>query len=269
MDLISALLSGYKPLIAVIHLPPLTGSPLAVDPSYVIDNAVNEARKAAEAGVDALIVENYGDKPYAVEPRDENVALMSVVVHEVVKETGLPVGVSILRLGWRAALAVATASRASFVRINSYCEVRSSPEGILNPVAAELERFRATLPRRVLVLADIDVKHSKPLEHGYNPAERLAECRERGLADAFIVTSSRTGEPPLPGYVAALKAVADVTPILVGSGVSAENIRVYWDVADGFIVGSYLKKHGVTVNSIDVRRVSKIIEIVGQLRRRG
>ncbi len=270
MELISQLVSGYKPVVGVVHLPPLPGSPLAIDLDYAVDYAVEEARKLEEAGVDAVIVENYGDRPYPLDTAGRlSLASMAVVVREVVRSVSLPVGVNMLRNSAADALAAAYAAGASFIRVNGYCELRASPEGVMTPRARELEELRSLLPRRVAVLADVDVKHSYPLASGYDPAVSLAECVERGLPDAVVVTGPRTGEAPEPGYVAALAAARRSTPLLVGSGVGPHNVRLYWRLADGFIVATSLKRGGVTAGRYDVEKVRRFVELVRELRRKG
>ena len=63
---IKELFSVSKPIIGVVHLPPLPGSPLyrGEDLENIVDYAVLEARKLAEGGVDGVIVENYGDNTH-------------------------------------------------------------------------------------------------------------------------------------------------------------------------------------------------------------
>ncbi len=257
MALTRLLVSDCKPLIVVIHLPRL----LQRDPDYVIDYAVSEAKTVEEAGADAIIVENYGDTPYVRNRLSRlELAVLTAVVREVVKTVSLPVGVNALRNAAVDALAAAYAGNASFIRVNSYCELREAPEGLLQPIARKLELLRKSLPRRIEVLADIDVKHSYPLVNEYDAATRLRECVERGQPDAVIVTGHATGEAPPPGYVAALREAAKPLPILLGSGLSTENIKLYWSLVDGFIVGTSVKKNRTTVNRVDSALLKKLVE---------
>ncbi len=261
-----------KPVIGVIHLPPLPGAPRyrGDDVDELAEYAAGEASKLLTAGVDGVIVENYGDKPFSIRVRNPlTLAAMTVVVRRVAEEVQyqIPVGVSLLRNSGPEAIAVAFASGASFVRVNAYCEPRVAPEGILEPVMREVEEVRALIPRRVQVLADIDCKHSKPLTHAYNAIEAARECVDRGDPDAIIVTGGRTSTPPPPGYVAAI-AASLAKPVLVGSGITPDNIRLYWNIASGFIVGTYLKEKGVTRNPVDVSRAKKLITLVKELRGR-
>ncbi len=257
---------GEKPLIGVIHLPPLTYTRRrGANIDHLIEYAVAEARKLEEAGFNAVIIENYGDKPYHMEARDPLiVATMGVVAREVVKETSLKVGVNILRNSGVEALAAAYASGASFIRVNSYCEIRLAPEGIMQPIGAKIEDLRSILPRYIAVFADVDVKHSSglvPLE------EAVRECAIRGTMDAIIVSGSHTGSAPSPGYVASIRSLVAPKPVLIGSGISIDNIEAYWNIADGFIVGTSIKIHG-TESPISLEKARKLAERARRLRQR-
>jgi predicted TIM-barrel enzyme len=56
-------------------------------------------------------------------------------------------------------------------------------------------------------------------------------------------------------------------PLLIGSGVTPENINRVYDKADGFIVGSYFKKDGKGDNAVEGRRVKRFMEKIRTLRR--
>ncbi len=260
---------GLKPLIGVIHLPAVNiMSRRAYSAEDAIEYAINEARKLENAGFDGVIVENYGDKPYHVKDGVFTAAIIAVIAREVSRYTSLVVGVNALRNDYEAALAAAYASGAAFVRINVYCEPRLSMEGLLEPTASRVEDIMSRIPRHIAVFADIDVKHSLPFKgcHENSEVELYHDCISRGKADAFIVTGKSTGSAPDPGYVAALRKILYNKPLIVGSGVSAENIRAYWDLADGFIVGSSIKVKGVET-LIDPYKAETIARIVRDLRK--
>ena len=265
--------SGAKPVIGVVHLPPLPGSPgwrgESVD--TLLERVETDTRALLEGGVDAVIVENYGDAPYAVRVRDpETIAAFALAARravEVAREYGAPVGLSLLRNSAPEAVAVAAVVGAEFVRSNAFCEPRASPEGVLEPVAREtLLRARA-LGWRGAILADVDVKHSLPLGEGYDPRLAAREALHRCKPDALIVSGARTGEAPEPGYVAAIREAVPRARLLLGSGASPENIRLYWRLVDGFIIGTYFKKDGVTTNPVDRQRVERLMGLVRELRR--
>ena len=259
---------GFKPLIGVIHLPPLPGSHQGFSGiERLVDYALREAEKLERAGFDAVILENYSDNPFPNE-RVNDVALtaMSVIVREVVKNSNLRVGISLLRNAGLQALAIAYSSSAHFIRVNAYCETRVAPEGILHPIASRLEAIRQQMDRHILVLADVDVKHSGPLGTR-NLEEVIHDCVSRGRMDAIIVSGHATSQAPSPGYVAAIKKLAGFKPVLIGSGIGINNVRAYWNIADGFIVGTSIKIGNDTRKPIDPAKAKKLAETVKELRR--
>ncbi|HID41265.1 MAG TPA: BtpA/SgcQ family protein [Pyrodictium sp.] len=257
---------GFKPLIGVVHLPPTPSSPRGyggVD--RLIEYTLSEIAKLEEAGFDAVIIENYGDKPFDIESSDEVLlSVLSVIVRETVKSTKLVVGVNVLRNNAKASIAVAYASGARFVRVNAYCELRVAPEGVLLPIAREVEQLRKQLDRNILVLADIDVKHSDPFGV-YNLGNVLYNCIERGHMDAIIASGTATSKPPEPGYIAFIKRSSS-KPVILGSGLDINNIQLYWNLVDGFIVGSSIKYMGRAENPIDIRRAKQLAEMVENMR---
>ena len=109
------------------------------------------------------------------------------------------------------------------------------------------------------ILADVQTKHAAPLA----PVEIEQEARDlvrRSLADALIVTGRSTGEPTA---LADLKRVRDAVPeapVLVGSGVSSDSVGELLSVADGVIVGTWLKREGRVGNPVDPARVRQLVD---------
>lgn len=258
---------GYKPLIGVVHLPPMPGSARGLGGiERLIDYAVSEAKKLEEAGFDAVLLENYSDAPYPRSRLDRvTLAALSVAAREVARNVSIPVGVSALRNAALDALAAAYASGARFIRVNVYCETRTSPEGILEPAAYTLEKLRQQLDRHIALFADVDVKHSGPL--GSRSLEDIVhDCTTRGAPDALIASGPATSAAPSPGYVAGIKKLAGETPVLVGSGVTADNLKAYWNIADGFIVGTSIKVGHNTRAPIDLQAARKLASKARELR---
>src|SRR5256885_16472135 len=105
-------------LIGRVHLPPLPGSP-RWDGSMerAIAVALADARALVDNGMDALIVENYGDAPFTRgRVGASTVAAMAVIAHEIRRALpDAPLGVNVLKSDARSALAVATAICARFI----------------------------------------------------------------------------------------------------------------------------------------------------------
>ncbi|MDK2464832.1 MAG: BtpA/SgcQ family protein [Candidatus Korarchaeota archaeon] len=259
------LFGSKKALIGVVHLLPLPGSPrYSGDMAEIISRAIGDARALEAGGSDALIVENYGDSPFRERVGPAAVAAMAAIASRVAREVDIPVGVNVLRNDCPAAVAVAEASGAKFIRCNAYVEVLASDQGILRPAAAEVQEFKRLLGSDVLVLADVMCKHATPL-HGMNLEEVVRAALVRGKADGVVVTGSETGRPPEPEKVRRAKEAAGDRPVLVGSGVTLDNAVELLRWADGAIVGTWLKEGGVTENPVDPERVRALADVFSRL----
>lgn len=256
-----------KPVIGVVHLKPLPGSPLYKGNfEEVYEAALRDADALYSGGVDGIIIENYGDKPYAIYVKNPlTLTAMSIIAYEVRKKyRDIYLGINVLRNSGVEALAIAYNIKANFVRVNNLCQTLVSPEGLLYPIAEKIIRLREYLNASINILADINVKHASPLNS--RSIEYVAkDCVERCLADALIITGSRTGEEAsINDLIEVKKAVSQ--PVLVGSGITLRNINKYWKFADGFIVGTYFKHHEKTENPVDYNKVLKFMKYVKSLR---
>jgi membrane complex biogenesis BtpA family protein len=253
-----------KPVIGMIHVPPLPGSPRYDGDLRAVREAVlRDAEALVEGGIHGLLLENFGDVPFW--PRRVPavvVAHMTALAVELRRRFSVPLGVNVLRNDGRSALAIAHAVGAAFIRVNVLCGVRLTDQGIVEGIAPRLLRDRAWFGANARILADVDVKHSAPL--ALRPIEEEAEeILVRGLADGLIVSGAATGRPADPAQLRAVRAAAHDAPVLVGSGISAENIGEYLDCADGFIVGTSLKRNGDVSQPIDPARVKALTTAVG------
>jgi hypothetical protein len=271
----SAVFGASKPVVGMVHLPPLPGAP-RYDPEAGRDGLHESARRDAErlaaGGVDAVMVENFGDAPfYPDDVPTHVVAELASLARTVGDAADLPVGVNVLRNDGAAAVAVAAATGASFIRVNVHVGARVADQGILEGKAHETTRLRERIGASdVRILSDVDVKHSAPLADESYEAESLAESAERGLADGVIVSGTRTGRKT---------AVADVeraverrddlgtgVPVFVGSGVTAGTVGEFLSVADGVIVGTALKEGSETTAPVSVGRVEELVAAADRVR---
>ena len=111
-----------KPIIGMIHLKPLPGSPHYKGESVqeMIDFALEDARRLIEGGIDGLQIENAWDLPFP-KPEDfghETVAAMTAVGVELAKMSKVPIGVNCLANAVLPAIAIAKAIQAKWVRSN-------------------------------------------------------------------------------------------------------------------------------------------------------
>jgi len=251
-----------KPLIGMIHLLPLAGSVGYAPGSLqlILERALQDLYALESGGADGVIVENLSDAPYAVTAPRETVAMMSVIVHRLVEKAHLPIGVNMLRNDGLAAMAIAAASGASFVRVNVFCGVAFADQGMIEGAARDLHWLRRDLGTDTRIFADVHVKHAAHL----TTIEEAAIDAERNRPEALIVSGIGTGKRTSPDDLQAVKSVASL-PVLVGSGVRIDNVSTYRD-ADGFIVGTLLKQDGAIDGPVDVERVRALADAVASLR---
>lgn len=257
-----------KPIIGVIHLKPLIGSPnYEGNFDEILSSALKDARSLIEGGVDGLLIENYGDMPYLKNNVEEHtIASMGIIAWEIKKAFKLPIGINVLRNASKAALAIASVINASFIRVNVYAYPMITDQGIIEPNAGELLRYRNFLHSNVKIFADVMVKHAFPLVD--MKIERVArDTYLRAKADALILTGEETGKSPDMMLIKNVRKAVDA-PILAGSGVNIENILEIIKLADGAIIGTYFKKNGIIGNEVDVERVKRLMDIVKKFRER-
>jgi membrane complex biogenesis BtpA family protein len=237
-------LKETKALIGVVHLKPLPGSPHAVSLQTVVDVACGQAVALDKAGFDAIIIENFGDAPFFKNRVPPTViSSMTRVALEIKKDVSLPLGINVLRNDGRAALSIAGAVDATFVRVNVYVGAQVTDQGLIEGEAADIARQRAIEGLDVGIFADIMVKHAAPLGRRSLLDEAL-EASGRAGADALILTGPSTG---LETSIADVRLIREVLPdsvILVGSGINPVNVREYIGLADGFIIGSSIREEG-------------------------
>jgi len=271
----SSTLGASKPVVGMVHLPPLPGSP-RYDPEggreRLHEVARRDAERLAAGGVDAVMVENFGDAPFYPEDVPKHVVAELATLARTAREAAdLPVGVNVLRNDGAAAVAAAAAAGANFVRVNVHVGARVADQGILEGRAHETTRLRERIDAaEVRILADVDVKHSAPLADESYEAESLAESTERGLADAVVVSGARTGRATARDEVErAVERRDDIgteAPVFVGSGVTAGSVDEFLSIADGVIVGTALKEGGETTNPVSVGRVEELVAAADRVR---
>ena len=256
------LFASLKVVLGMLHSPALPGSPGFRGSREAVAAAVlRDAEKLVRAGVDGLVLENFHDSPFypgIVPP--ETVAEMTALAAAVRRRFDVPLGINVLRNDGRAALAVAAATGAQFIRVNVLCGARLTDQGIVHGIAHDLLRDRVRLgAESVKILADVDVKHSaalapRPLE------DEIDDVVHRGKADGLIVSGAATGQPTHLEDARRAKLAGGDVPVFVGSGVRADTAAEYLAVADGVIVGTSLKRGGVASEPVDGERVRRLME---------
>lgn len=271
-----------KALIGMVHVQALPGAPGAPGSGLSVEaiaaQAVEEARMLIDAGFSGLLLENMHDVPYLLrEVGPEVVAAMTAVGAAVREAVGdVPLGIQILAGANRAALAVAHAIGAQFIRAEGFVFSSIADEGLLaeadaGPLLRERKRIGA---ENVKILADIKKKHSS---HALTSDISIAETAKAAAffgADGVIVTGAATAEPTAPEEVKAVREAVDSAslggsgiPVLVGSGVTPDTAPALLEHADALIVGSWFKKDGLWRNDPDPQRVRAIVAAIAGARR--
>ncbi|MBN2490162.1 MAG: BtpA/SgcQ family protein [Planctomycetes bacterium] len=259
----AAIFGRRRPLIGVIHLPPLPGSPRSRgDLKALGDRVRQDARALAAGGASGMLLENFGDAPFLAEHvPPATVAMMTALALIAREAAALPLGVNVLRNDAAAALAVALAGGGAFIRVNVHVGAAVTDQGLLQGRAAATLRLREQLGVGIAVFADVGVKHAAPL--AARPlAEEAEEAVHRGLADALIVTGPATGRPAAAGDLAAVRCALPDTPLLAGSGVNPQNVGEVLRHADGLIVGTALKRDGRVEAPIDEQAVRALVAAI-------
>jgi membrane complex biogenesis BtpA family protein len=220
-----------------------------------------DAEALAGAGVDGIMVENFGDVPFhpdAVPP--EAVSALTMAIRAVQEMApGIPVGVNVLRNDARSALGIAAVTGAAFMRVNVHSGTMWTDQGPISGRAHETLRVRSALGAEVAILADVHVKHATPL-----PGESLADAARdtwfRGLADVVVVSGAGTGLATDPARIEAVRKAVPGAPVWVGSGVTPESLPALAGRVQGLIVGSWLQVDGQAGRRVDPARAHAFME---------
>jgi hypothetical protein len=226
----------------------------------VVEAALADARALLDGGVHGLLIENHGDVPFAPGPVEPaTVAAMAMVAAEVRRAAPAALlGVNVLKNDGRAALAVACAVGAQFIRVNVHAGAVVADQGLIQSDAYHLLRDRRRLDAEVRIFADVQGKHAVPLA----PVDLEQEARDlvhRGMADALVVSGRATGEATPIADVKRVRSAVPSTPLLVGSGVTPDTVADLLSVADAVIVGTFLKRDGDVRNPVDPERVRRLV----------
>lgn len=252
----------------MVHVGALPGTPQVSRPiAELVRAAVEEAEILSAGGCDAILVENMHDVPYlnrAVGP--EVTAAMTRVCAVVKEAVALPCGVQVLAGANEAALAVALAAGLDFVRAEGFVFGHVADEGWMDACAGPLMRYRRHIGAgHVAIWADVKKKHSAHAATADVDLAGTVKAAEFFGADAVIVTGEATGSEAAAADIAAARGASKL-PVIVGSGVTAENAAVMLRDADAVIVGSALKAGGHWAAPVELARVKAVAAAVRALR---
>lgn len=255
MNNFKQIFANKRPVIAMVHLMPLPGTPL-YDEAGGIEAIVSAARADLDAlqaaGVDAVMFGNENDRPYELSVDVASTATMAYVIGQLRASITVPFGVNVL---WDAnsSVALATATGASFVR-EIFTGTYASDFGLWQGKAAEAMRYRNRLGRKDLaMLFNVSAEFAHSLDQR-SLADRARSAVFSSIPDAVLVSGTITGEAAPLDHLERVKSALPTTPVLANTGVKLETVSDILRIADGCVVGSSLKVDGDTWKAVDPDR---------------
>lgn len=260
------LFGDKKPVIGMVHLKALPGSP-AYQESWkeILDMALNDARALYEGGVDGIQIENQFDKPFLKQGQigPETTAFLTAAGCAIRNQLpDIPMGINVHLNGGLQAAAAAKACGADWIRVFNLANGYISNSGYVDALGPELLRYRREIDAgHIMIFGDFQVKHGSHAVTADRSLEEKAHDIEVCMADAVIITGDTTGQAPDAASVRKVKASVSI-PLLFGSGLNADNAKVLWPEADGAIIGSGFKRGGNLQAPVDRELVRQFIETI-------
>jgi membrane complex biogenesis BtpA family protein len=258
-----------KFLAAMIAVPPLPGSPgYRGDDDAIVAAALSDLRHYAEAGVHSIVLENSHDLPYIKPPLPGGaIELMTRLAREIRRRFEGPIGIQMLEAANETALHIAHRADLDFLRVEGYVFAHVGGAGIIEGCAGKLLRKRKELGcEHIKILGDVKKKHcSHALTGDLDILDEIKQA-EFFLVDGVIVTGARTTEPPNVAELRRVKKATNV-PVVIGSGMTPENSKTYYPLADGFIVGSTFRQDGRFLGALQPKRLAAFMKVFRTLGR--
>jgi membrane complex biogenesis BtpA family protein len=234
-------MSAFR-LVAVLHLPPLPGA--ANYEGAVVrelaDIAAEDARVLADAGFTDIMIQDASDNPQPDRVGPATTAAMSVIGAAVRNSVSVPIGVVVGHNDGPAAVAIAHAIDAQFVRVKVLTGVSVGPTGFIEGCSHDVALMKRMLGSAVEVWADAHEATSLALAGTADWA--AAEARSFGAADKIIVTRD-SGVADAVDDIARIRSRfgADHVDLLIGGRVTGASLSTAMTGSDGAILGSVLK----------------------------
>lgn len=240
-----------KPIIGMIHFPPLLGCGDYPGFEVTLRDALADLKALSDGGVDAVMIENNYDQPHHAEVSPQVVSILTLLAKEIRQHTSLPIGISVLWNDYRAALSIAKVTDLQFIRVPAFVDTVETKYGIIEAVNRGPVEFRQKIEaEEVAILADVHVKHSKLISP--HTLEQSVQLAEQAGADGVIVTGTWTGDAPVAADLETAKATTHL-PVIIGSGASAENLHILAPRCDAIVVSTSLKDGAADKNEENIK----------------
>ena len=213
------------------------------------------------------MLENSHALPYIKPPLPARaVEVMKRVAVEVRRRFTGPIGIQVLEAANETALEIAQEADLDFLRVEGYVFAHVGGAGLIEGCAGRILRQRKERGcEHIKVFGDVKKKHCSHALTGDHDILDEVKQAEFFLVDGVIVTGARTTEPPSVAELRRVKKHAHV-PVLIGSGMTPENIKTYYPLADGFIVGSTFRQGGRFLGAREPKRLASFMKGFRRLR---
>lgn len=267
------LFGTQKPIISMLHLDPLPGSPRYSSDSsvsQVVEHAKRDLAALQEGGVDGIIVSNEFDLPYQRHMNYVTPATMAFVVGQLKSELSVPYGVDAISDGL-ACLELAAACEARFIR-GTFSGVYVGDGGLYDNDFSMLQRRRVELH-----LDDLKMLYFINPESDRNLDTRpLADIAASTIfkvhPDGLCVSANAAGADVDTDLIASVKAKNPEVAVLVNTGCRPDTIADKLSVCDAAVVGTYFKTDGKLEDEhlrnvrVDIKRVQEFMDVVHEVR---
>lgn len=265
--LIDLMSGGKKAIIGMVHLAGLPGSVHFTERVEAItERAVSETKTLVDAGFDAVLFQNTGDVPALEEGDEATVAFMTAIGLQLREVNPRILGVNVLMNGSKAALAIAKATSADFVRIKVNVGAVATSTGMVQGDPHDVLAFRNRIKgHEIDIIGDLYDRTAAPV--GEFPFEVLADLALRNAEVDALVVSGYDDEDTL-NRLRLLNNKLPRAPRISGGGANLDNLAAYMQLSDAIIVGSSIKTQGGFLDPVDPHKAKEFMNKVRQLRKR-
>jgi membrane complex biogenesis BtpA family protein len=257
LSVLQSIFKTEKPFIGMVHLRPTVGYTDYPGDDAFLNHAIADAQALIDGGVDGVLIENDRDQPPTILVTAEQHDCIAKAVTAIRGITSLPIGVGVLLNDWRASLDIAHTHGCQFVRIDVFVDRVSCPAGVIEPEAEHIMAHRKSIGAEgIAVFADIQVKHKTLLETRKTLTQSAAQAITAGAA-GVVITGEATGQETPLSRIQEVKNAYPNFPVLVGAGITEQNVAEQFAVCDGAFIGTSLKDEH---DRVDVARVQQLSE---------
>lgn len=267
MTWLKEILGHDKAAIAMVHFPPLPGTPLYDDKESlkpILERVFHDVEALQSGGADGLMFCNENDRPYVMKADPVGVAVMARTIGEVLPKIKVPFGIDVI---WDpvAAIAIAKATGGQWVR-EVFTGAYESDMGLWNTHCGETLRYRKYIDAgHVRLLFNISGEFATRLQ-----PRKLADLAKSvsfsSIPDALCISGSMTGVEVSCEDLAQVKGAVPQMVVFANTGTRVDNVAQKLAVADGVVVGTSLKAGGDTWAPVDAERVRAFMAEVRRAR---